>query len=159
MKYGRIMSLGILLALVLAVMSACGGSSTVVVNDLPAYPGATELKPGDSTLADTLAKNTQQITALSQSAGVGGKTEQKGYSLPADANWDAVKKFYDDKLKSSGWSEPSGIAANILSQVNAQNPSFQTATYQRGNQNLSIIRVVTDPTSQQTVLIFSLTTR
>lgn len=159
MKYGKYLLSGLLLAFVLALISACGGSSAVAVTDLPAYPGATELKAGDSTLADTLAKNTQQITALSQSAGVGGKTEQKGYSLPQDANWDAVKKFYDDKLKSSGWSEPSGIAANVLSQVNAQNPAFQTATYQRGNQNLSIIRVVTDPTTQQTVLIFSLTTR
>lgn len=159
MKYGKYFLAGLMLALVLVAISACGGSSPVTVNDLPAFPGATELKAGDSTLADTLAKNTQQITALSQSAGVGGKTEQKGYSLPQDSNWDAIKKFYDDKLKSSGWSEPSGIAANVLSQINSQNPAFQTATYQRGNQNLSIIRVMTDPTTQQTVLIFSLTTR
>lgn len=159
MKYGKVLYSAIALALLLAVISACGGSGPVAINDLPAYPGATELKAGDSKLADTLAKNTQQITALSQAAGAGGKTEQKGYSLPQDATWDLVKKFYDDKLKSSGWSEPSGIVSNVLAQVNAQSDVFQMTTYQRGKQNLSIIRTMIDPTTKETVLIFSLTTR
>ncbi len=148
--------------LTVVLLSACGmigGTSPVSIGDIPAYPGATELKAGDSTLANTLAKNSQQITALSQSAGAGGKTEQKGYALPADATWDAVKKFYDDKLKGAGWSEPNSTVSGILSQVNTANDAFQTVVYQRGNQNLSVIRVMIDPTTKQTVLIFSLTTR
>ncbi len=146
----------------LIFMSACsmmGGNSPVSINDIPVYPGATELKPGDSTLANTLAKNSQQITAMSQSTGAGGKTDQKGLALSQDVTWDAVKKFYDDKLKSTGWSEPNGMVSNILSQVNTQNDAFQTIVYQRGNQTLSVIRVMIDPSAKQAMLIFSLTTR
>ncbi len=149
--------------LALLALSACsmigGGGNPVGINDIPAYPGATELKAGDSTLANTLANNSQQITALSQSAGAGGKTDQKGYALPSDATWDAIKKFYDDKLKSAGWSEPNSMVSGILSQVNTQNDAFQTTVYQRGNQTLSVIRVMMDPTSKQATLIFSLSTR
>lgn len=145
----------------LVALSACsliGGTSPVTVNDLPAYPGATELKAGDSRLADTLAKNTQQITAMSQSTGAGGKTEQRGFALPKDATWDAIKKFYDDKLKSTGWSENS-LVGNILSQVSTQTDALQMGLYQRGNQNLSVIRLMLDPTTKDYALIFSLTTR
>ncbi len=146
-----------LAALLMLALTACGGSSPVTANDLPAYPGATELKADDSKLAATLSKNSQQITALTQAAGVNGKTEQKGFALPKDASWDAIKKFYDDKLKAAGWSEPSGMASNILSQVNGMNDTFQTATYTRGNQTLALIRLV-DPISKDASLIFSLNT-
>ncbi len=155
----RIVAIALVAVILLSGCSMIGGSSPVSVNDLPVYPGAAELKAGDSRVADTLAKNSQQISALSQSAGVGGKTEQKGFSLPKDATWDAIKKFYDDKLKSAGWSEPNSMASNILAQVNAQNDAFQTVVYQRGNQNLSILRVMLDPTSKDMALIYSLSTR
>ncbi len=138
--------------------SGSSGSGPVTVNDIPAYPGATALQPGDSKVADTLAKNSQQITAMSQSLGAGGKTEQKGFSLPQDATWDAVKKFYDDKLGSAGWGTPNSTVANVLAQTNSQNDAFQLAIYQRGNQNLSVIRVMTDPTTKDEMLILSLST-
>ncbi len=146
-----------LAALLMLALTACGGASPVTANDLPAYPGATELKADDSKLAATLSQNSQQITALTQAAGVNGKTEQKGFALPKDATWDAVKKFYDDKLKSTGWAEPGGITGNVLAQVNGMNDTFQTATYNRGNQTLSVIRLV-DPISKDATLIFSLNT-
>ncbi len=156
----RILFAMMVLALTLAVMTACGGGAQAIkIGDVPVYPGATELQPGDSKIADTLAKNSQQITAMTKSMGAGGQTDQKGFSLPADASWDAVKKFYDDKLKSTGWSEPNSTASNVLAQMNAQNDAFQTVIYQRGNQSLSVIRVMIDPTSKEAVLIFSLTTR
>ncbi len=155
----RILFVMTVLALALAAMTACGGTQSVKIGDLPAYPGATELQAGDSRIADTLAKNTQQITEMSKAMGAGGQTEQKGFTLPQDATWDAVKKFYDDKLKSAGWSEPSSVASNILAQVNVQNDAFQMANYQRGNQNLSIVRVMTDPVKKEMTLIFSLNTR
>ncbi len=156
----RILFAMAVLALTLAVMTACGGGSQPIkIGDVPVYPGATELKAGDSKVADTLAKNSQQITALSKSMGAGGQTDQKGFSLPADANWDAIKKFYDDKLKSTGWSEPNSTAANVMAQMNVQNDAFQLANYQRGNQGLTIIRVMLDPTTKDMALIFSLNTR
>ena len=138
-------------------LTACGGASAVAINDLPAYPGATELKAGDSRIGATLAQNSQNITALTQASGGSGKTDQKGYSLPKDTTWDAVKKFYDDKLKSAGWSEPSATSS-ILTQVNQQNPTTQTVIYARGNQTLSVIRFV-EPISKDASLIFSLTAR
>jgi len=150
----------VLLALAVVLMlalTACGGASPVTANDLPVYTGAVALQPGDSKLAATLANNSQQITALTQSAGVNGKTEQKGFSLPKDATWDAVKKFYDDKLTAAGWSVPGGVASNVLAQVNGMNDTFQTATYTRGNQTLALVRLV-DPISKDATLIFSLNT-
>jgi hypothetical protein len=154
----------LLFVFVVAVLSlsACGmigGSSPATVNDIPTFPGATELKAGDSRVADTLSKNSQQITAMSGAMGAGGKTEQKGFALPKEATWDAVKKFYDDKLKSAGWAEPSSMVSNVLSQVNGQNDAFQTVIYTRGNQSLSIIRVMIDPINKDMALIYSLTTR
>lgn len=145
-------------ALLMLALTACGGASPVTINDVPAYPGATEFKPGDSRLGATLAQNSQQITALSQAAGAGGKTDQKGFALPKDATWDAVKKFYDEKLKAGGWGEPGGVAGNVLAQVNATNDTFQTATYTRGNQSLVVVRMV-EPISKEIWLIFSLNTR
>lgn len=145
-------------AVLMLALTACGGgTSPLTANDLPAYPGATALQPGDSKLAQTLSNNSQQITALTQAAGVNGKTEQKGFSLPADATWDAVKKFYDDKLTAGGWGAPGGVANNVLAQVNSMNDSFQTATYTRGNQTLALVRMV-DPISKDVTLIFSLNT-
>lgn len=155
----RILFVALVALVVLSGCGSLGGSSPVGINDLPVYPGAIELKAGDSRIADTLANNSQQISALSQSAGVGGKTEQKGFSLPKDAAWDAIKKFYDDKLKSAGWSEPNSMASNILAQVNSQNDAFQTVIYTRGNQNLSVLRVMLDPTTKDMALIYSLSTR
>jgi len=156
--YKKIFVLLALAVVLMLALTACGGASPVTANDLPVYPGATALQPGDSKLADTLSKNSQQITALTQSAGVNGKTEQKGFSLPKDATWDAVKKFYDDKLTAGGWGVPGGVASNVLAQVNTMNDSFQTATYTRGNQTLALVRLV-DPISKDATLIFSLSTR
>ncbi len=146
------------LALMALVLAACGGSSAVAINDLPAYPGATELKAGDSTVGDTLAKNMQSDASLRQAMGTGGKTEQKGWTLPQDATWDAIKKFYDDKLKSGGWGEPNSMVGNVLAQVNAMNDAYQNAIYTRNNQSLAVIRVA-DPTTKGAMLILSLSTR
>ena len=155
----KILVLTFVALIAVLALSACGGgSSPVTVNDIPAYPGANALQPGDSKMADQLAKNSQQITAMSQSLGAGGKTEQKGFSLPQDASWDAVKKFYDDKLGSAGWAAPNSTVANVLAQTNSQNDVFQVAIYQRGNQSLSVIRMTSDPTTKDEMLVLSLST-
>lgn len=145
-------------ALLVLALAACGGSAPATVNDLPAYPGASELKAGSSTIGDTLAKNMQTDAGLRQAIGSGGKTEQKGFTLPKGTAWDAVKKFYDDKLKAAGWGEPNSMVSNVLAQVNQSNDAFQTATYTRGNQTLAVIRLV-DPISNEVTLILSLSTR
>ena len=53
------------------LLGACG-SKPVAIADMPVYPGATELKPGESNIADTLKTNGQQDAAMRQAAGVGG---------------------------------------------------------------------------------------
>jgi hypothetical protein len=140
------------------ILSACGGSAApVTLNDIPVYSGAKEFKPGESAIGDTLSKNMQQNAALTKAIGTGGKLEQKGFSLPQDGTWDAVSKFYDDKLKSTGWNTDS-TTASILATVNQQNDAFQTVVYLRGNQSLSVIRM-TDPISKSAWLFLSLNSR
>ena len=137
------------------VLSACGGSSQpVTLNDIPVYAGAKEFKPGESAIGDTLAKNMQTNAALTKAVGTGGTLEQKGFSLPADGTWDAVSKFYDDKLKAAGWNTDS-TTASVLAVVNQSNDAFQTATYLRGNQSLTLVRM-TDPISKSAWLFLSL---
>ena len=96
----------VLIVLALGLLAACGGSPPATLTDIPAYPDAVELKPGESTLADTLGQNNQADAALRAQLGTGGKTDQKGYSLPKGTNWDQLKSFYDDKLKAAGVPAP-----------------------------------------------------
>lgn len=156
-----------LLGLALAfVLGGCGGApaTQATIADLPTFPGAVELKPGESAIGDTLQQNMQQDAAAREAAGVGGSTEQRGFTLPADATWDAVKGFYTEQLKAAGWAEGMGgpggdMAGQIMAQANQGNDLFQTAMYAKGQQVLSIIRVAspTDPTVVE--LILSLSTR
>jgi hypothetical protein len=158
----RLLALITMLALSM-LLSACG-SKPVALADLPVYTGATELKPGESNIADTLQSNGQQDAAMRQAVGTGGSTEQKGFDLPAEATWDQVKSFYTDKLKASGWNEgmggPAGsMASDIMNQANAGNELFQTALYSKDKQTLTVIRVA-DPTDTSKVqLILSLSTQ
>ena len=132
------------LILALVALAACGGSPPATLGDIPSYPGAVELKPGESKLADTLAKNNQADAAIRGQLGTGGKTDQKGYSLPKDAKWDQIKGFYEDKLKAGGWSTNS-LVSGIMDQANQGNSLFQTANWQRDKQNVTIV-MVTSPT-------------
>jgi hypothetical protein len=150
-------------ALVLLVLVACGGGA-VTIGDLPVYTDARELKAGESTVADTLKNNMEQDKALRDAIGNGGKTEQRGFKLPADASWPRVKAFYADKLKAQGWNEGAGgIAGNIVSdvmdQVNSSNEMFQTALFSKGNQTLSIVRVVNPVDTTDVELVLSLSSR
>jgi hypothetical protein len=154
----KLFGLLLVIALLTLVLSACGGSAQpVTLNDIPAYAGAKEFKPGESAIGDTLAKNMQTNAALTKAVGTGGKLEQKGFSLPSDSTWDAVSKFYDDKLKAAGWNTDS-TTASVLAVVNQSNDAFQTVMYLRGNQSLSVIRM-TDPVSKSAWLFLSLNTR
>lgn len=139
----------------LFALAACGGGAPQTLTDIPAYPGATELKPGESVLGDTLAQNNQQDAALRGQLGAGGATEQKGYKLPADANWDAVKGFYDQKLKAAGWST-NDLVSGIMEQANQGNDLFRTANWQRGQQNVTVVMLMSPTDANQKELVISL---
>lgn len=150
------------LLLVVLALTACG-AKPVTIADLPVYPNATALNPGDDPVADTLVQNMAQDAQIRTSVGVGGSIEQKAFSVPADASWDAVNKFFTDELTGNGWesgmSGPGGdIASDIMNQVNADNDVFQTAIFSKGKQSLTVMRVA-DPTNPDSLyLILSLAT-
>jgi hypothetical protein len=150
--------LATVLLLCTLILAACGGSPPATLGDIPAYPGAVELKPGESNIADTLAKNNQTDAALRAQLGTGGKTEQKGYGLPKDANWDQVKGFYDEKLKAGGWGTNS-LVGGIMEQANQGNDLFKTANWQKDKQNVTIVMVTLPTNADQKQLLISLSSQ
>jgi hypothetical protein len=162
MRTARLFAL--ITTLISALLVGACGSKPVTIADLPVYTGATELKPGESNLADTLQQNGQQDAAIRQTAGTGGSTVQKGFNLPAETTWDQVKSFYNDKLKQNGWNEGlGGIGGNIanqaMSQVNQDNELFQMTIYSKDKQTLTVMRIA-DPTDKAKVqLILSLSSQ
>ena len=152
------MNIRIPMALTIIVLSlftlvGCGGSAPATMSAIPTYTGATELKPGESAVADTLVKNMEQNKALTGQLGVNATVEQKAFTLPAGAAWDDVKKFYDEKLTGSGWSSNS-MMSNVMAQANAGNDQFQIANWQKGKQNLSVI-MIADPTGDNTKMLIT----
>lgn len=150
------------LLLLVFVLAACG-SKPVTLADIPAYPEATLLKPGDDPVADTLAQNMAQDAQIRTSVGVGGGIEQQAYRLPAGASWDAVSKFYTDELTAAGWKVglggPGGdIAGDIMNQVNTENSIFQTTIFSKGKQTLTLIRTADPLNAEAQYLLFSLAT-
>ena len=151
-------------AMVLISLSACGGS--VSSGDLPGFPGATELKAGESAIGSTLAQNMKQDSALRQAMGAGGKIEQRGFTLPGDANWEQVKTFYNKELKAGGWeSGLGGIAGGVvdinavMGAANQGNDLFQTAIWSRGKQALTVAMIVSPTDRKQRELILSLSSQ
>jgi hypothetical protein len=154
----------LLVGITLAMLLAACGAAPATIADLPVYPGAVELKPGESAIGDTLQQNMEQDAAMRESMGVGGSTEQKGFSLTADASWDAIKGFYTEELKAKGWQEGmggpgGGMASQILEQANQGNDLFQTAMYSKDKQVLSVIRVASPVDPDVVELLLSLSTR
>ena len=160
MKHG----LWAVLAIVLIVLPGCGGG--VTSGDLPKFPGAVELKAGETAIGNTLAQNMKQDEAVRKAMGTGGKIEQKGFRLPADAQWDQVKGFYDQELKAGGWESGLGGVAGgfvdinaVMGAANQGNDLFQTAIWSKGKQTLTVA-MVTSPTDRKNrELILSLSTR
>ena len=153
-----------ILAVCLIVLPDCGGTATS--GDLPKYPGATELKAGDSTVGNTLAKNMKQDAAMRQAIGTGGKTEQTGLKLPADTTWEQVKRFYDKELKAGGWESGLGGAAGgfidvnaVMGAANKGNDLFQTAIWSKRKQTLTVAMVTSPTDKKQRELILSLSSR
>ncbi|MBN2549284.1 MAG: hypothetical protein JXB15_09010 [Anaerolineales bacterium] len=150
-----------LFTLALALLVSACGSQPATSADLPTYPGAVALKPGEDPVADTLAKNMEQDASIRQSMGAGGKIEQFSYRLPADGNWEAVKAFYDKELKAAGWkSGVGGIAGDIANQAieaaTQGSDMMKMSMWSKGKQTLTIIRLQELPTSTQAYLIISL---
>ena len=156
---GRWKTLGNVAAiLALGALVGCGGP--VAMAELPVFPGAAELKADDSAIGTTLENNMGADAAIRNSAGIGGKTEQKGFRLPANANWAEVKSFFGEKLKASGWDTGMGPAGamvgNVMETANASNPLFQTMLWTRDKQTLTVTMLANPSKAGEKALILSL---
>jgi hypothetical protein len=134
------------------------------MGEVPVYPGAVELKPGETRVGDTLASNARMDAAIRSAVGAGGSTDQKGYRLPRGTRWDQVQQFYADKLRAGGW-EPGaggpagGIVASVLGAVSQQSDLVKTVLWSRGTQTLTLLVVSMPGGKQPPELILSLATR
>jgi hypothetical protein len=143
-SHNRIFAVALAVVFVLA-LAACGGSGApATLADVPAYPNATALKPGENAMADSLAKNVQQAGAM------GAKLDQQIFTLPGDASWDKVKGFYTDKLTGAGWT-----ATNLPI---PDNDMFKMTLWRKGTQNLTVAQL-TEPVSKDNFLLFSLSSQ
>jgi hypothetical protein len=141
------------------ILAACGGSSAVAVDDLPAYPDAVRLQAGEDPIADTLAQN----MALNSSLGMGGSIEQVAFRLPEGTTWDDLNGFLSTELKAAGWETGMGgpggaIASQALTSANTGNDLFQTAMWNKGKQILTVYRLADPNNPDQPYLIVSLNT-
>ena len=133
-----------LLILAVLALAACGGSAPAKLADIPTFPDAVQLKPGENPMADTLAKNVQQAGSM------GANIDQKIFTLPKEAGWDQVKKFYTDKLTAEGWA-----ASNLPI---PDNDMFKMTLWTRSSQSLTVAQL-TEPISKDSFLLFSLSTQ
>lgn len=156
----QIFSLRVLCVIVWSSLAACGGdvgssssssgtsgSSAVQINslaDMPTYPNAKALQPGQNPMADTLAKNVQQAGQ------VGAKLDQKIFELPKDAKWDDIKKFYHDKLTAASWQN--------LNLPMPDTEMVKMSVWKRGTQNMTVAQL-TEPIKKDTFLLFSLSSQ
>ena len=152
----------VLLALLAVLLAACGGDPATV-SDIPTYPDAAALQPGEDPIADTLINNMEQDASLRANIGAGGSIEQMAYSLPAGTTWDQVKSFYDKELDAAGWDSGMGgpggnLAGNIMESVNTGNDLFQMASWNKDKQILTLVRNVNPTDESQVYLIMSLNT-
>jgi hypothetical protein len=138
--HNRIFAVALVVMFVLA-LAACGGGAPATLADVPTYPNATALKPGENAMADSLAKNIQQAGAM------GAKLDQQIFTLPSDTSWDKVKGFYTDKLTSAGWT-----ATNLPI---PDNDMFKMTVWTKGSQSLTVGQI-TEPISKDNFLLFSL---
>jgi hypothetical protein len=158
MKNRSIFAIPLVFLFAAVLLSACG-SKAVAISDLPVFPNAVALQPGEDAIADTLLNNAEQDAALRSNIGVGGGIEQKAFRLPEGTTWEQVKAHFDGGL--DGWESglggvAGGLANDILDSANVGNDLFQTTIYSKGKQNLTVIRMADALNPDQPYLILSL---
>jgi hypothetical protein len=140
----RIFAIALAAFAILSLAACGGGGAPATLNDIPTYPNATALKPGENPMADTLAKNVQQAGAM------GAKLDQKIFTLPGDTSWDKLKGFYTEKLTGAGWTATSLPIPD--------NDMFKMTLWTKGSQNLTVAQL-TEPISKNNFLLFSLSSQ
>lgn len=116
----RISRMFVVLALfALTALAACGGSPPVTFSTIPTFDGATELQPGQNSLADTVAESMKGAVGDQLTA------DFKLYELPPGTSWDAVQSFYTEQLGSTDW--------KAATEMSTETEAFNTVGWQRGS--------------------------
>lgn len=97
MKLHKTVLTFVLAALILLAVAGCG-TEPVSISDIPVYPGAESMAPGQNEMADGLADVIQE-----SSGGEGVNVDIKLYSLPADTTWEDIKSYYNGEMAGTDW--------------------------------------------------------
>lgn len=153
-------NMGFVVVMSMFLLFGCGDNPSL--GDLPVFPGAKELKAGESNIGDTLKNNMETDKKMRESMGplaAKGSVEQKGYAVPAKTQWKDIQDFYEKELTALGWKNGlGGIAGQFVDVNKAMNVGGKkgpkTIIYSKGKQTLTIIMVATG----QKQIILSLST-
>jgi hypothetical protein len=152
------------LILALVLLAGCGvpsggrviGGQPIQISELATFPGAQELKPGQSTVIDPLFKAAQDEPPPFIGLGIEVAKSYRTFRLPQGTTFADIKSFYADKLQSAGWRED-GAMRVFTTQANASNPNLQGGLWVRIDQTLLAV-LATDPGSGSKELMLSLAT-
>jgi hypothetical protein len=104
----------------LLVLAGCGGGSPATFESVPRFPDSSELEAGSNQMADMM------IDTMNSSIGDKATAVTKAYTIPGDADWEAIKQFYTDQLASTDWKPASDMDAEseVLNVVGWQRGSL-----------------------------------
>ncbi len=157
----------VMLAAGLWLLTACG-SKPAAMTDIPVYPQAIELKPGESEVDEVLANNIKDdavMRKVMEPVASGGRLEQKSFELPEGTKWENILDFYQENLTQAGWSigfggVPRQVAdvATVLDDSDQGSKPFQATLFIKGKQYLGIVMVTPFPDENYQELQLSLVT-
>jgi hypothetical protein len=141
----RILAL-VLSGIVLVLFVACSsvpsggrviGGEPITINELPTYPGATELNASESQVIEPLFGPAQRETPPFIGLGIEVVKTQRNFRVPSDTTFEMVKSFYADKLQAAGWREDAAMRV-FTDNANANSKNLQGAIWVRVDQTLLI---------------------
>lgn len=133
------------------------GGQPVVISELPIYPGATELTPGQSKIIEPIFGPAQRETPPFIGLGIEVVKSQRDFSVPPDTTFNQIKSFYSDKLKAGGWREDPAMRV-FTQNANEQTTNLQGAIWVRVDQTLLIV-LARNPDTGEKELQLSIATR
>lgn len=132
------------------------GGQPIGIGELPTYPGAVELKVGESKIIDPIFLAAQHEAPPFIGLGIEVSKVQRTFQVPKETTFADVKAFYADKLQAAGWREDPAMRV-FTNQLNTTSPNLQGAIWVRVDQTL-LIAWATDPASGEKEVTLSLAT-
>lgn len=114
------------------------GGQPVPIGELPAYPGATELKVGESKIIEPIFGPAQRETPPFIGLGIEVLKTQRDFRVPKDVTFNQIKAFYADKLQAGGWRQDPAMRV-FTDNANDQIENVQGAIWVRVDQTLLIV--------------------